>query len=120
MVPKAKTEKAAGKKHAGEKHDETPVAAKKTKAQKAAVEAASAKASTKTTEPQVPAPAATAQQPDDTQEIVVFAFRLTRAERDLIHETAGSAKASKFVREVSLAAARGDLEHIQRMLERGF
>ena len=35
----------------------------------------------------------TPKQPDDSQSMVVFAFRLTRAERDLIHQAAGSAKA---------------------------
>lgn len=49
-----------------------------------------------------------AQQPDDAEELVVFAFRLTRAERDVIHAAAGSAKASKFVRTLAVAAARGD------------
>jgi len=42
------------------------------------------------------------------EELVVFAFRLTRAERDRIHAAAGSAKASKFVRELAVAAAQGD------------
>ena len=46
--------------------------------------------------------------PDDGEELVVFAFRLSRAERDLIHAAAGSAKASKFVRTLAVAAARGD------------
>ena len=45
---------------------------------------------------------------DDAEELVVFAFRLTRAERDVIHAAAGSAKASKFVRTLAVAAARGD------------
>jgi len=55
-------------------------------------------------------------QPDDSQGLVVFAFRLTRAERDLIHKAAGSAKASKFVREIALAAARGDMKAIEQTL----
>ena len=55
-------------------------------------------------------------QPDDSQSLVVFAFRLTRAERDLIHKAAGSAKASKFVRELALAAARGDMKAIEETL----
>ena len=45
---------------------------------------------------------------DDAEEPVVFAFRLSRAERDLIHAAAGSAKASRFVRTLAVAAARGD------------
>lgn len=54
------------------------------------------------------APVEVAPQPDDAEELVVFAFRLSRAERDLIHAAAGSAKASKFVRTLAVAAARGD------------
>jgi hypothetical protein len=54
--------------------------------------------------------------PDDSDEMVVFAFRLTRAERDLIHEAAGSAKASRFVRTLALAAARGDEAALQDLL----
>jgi hypothetical protein len=54
-------------------------------------------------------PAEVAPEPaDDAGELVVFAFRLTRAERDVIHSAAGSAKASKFVRTLAVAAARGD------------
>jgi hypothetical protein len=58
--------------------------------------------------PTAPAQAEVAQQPDDAEELVVFAFRLSRAERDLIHAAAGSAKASRFVRTLAVAAARGD------------
>ncbi len=57
------------------------------------------------TDPPVPDASAT---PDDAGELVVFAFRLSRAERDLIHAAAGSAKASRFVRTLAVAAARGD------------
>ena len=42
------------------------------------------------------------------EELVVFAFRLTEAERDAIHKTAGPAKASRFVRRVAAAFARED------------
>src|SRR5215831_17803105 len=42
------------------------------------------------------------------EDLVVFAFRLRPEERDLIHKAAGAAKASRFVRAVSLAASRGD------------
>jgi hypothetical protein len=58
--------------------------------------------------PTAPAQAEVTQQPDDSGDLVVFAFRLSRAERDLIHEAAGSAKASRFVRTLAVAAARGD------------
>ena len=47
-------------------------------------------------------------QPDDSQDLVVFAFRLTRAERDLIHQAAGPAKASKLARTLLVAAAQND------------
>ena len=39
---------------------------------------------------------------------VVFAFRLSEADRDLIHKAAGPAKATKFVRAAALAAADQD------------
>jgi hypothetical protein len=42
------------------------------------------------------------------EELVVFAFRLKTAERDAIHKAAGAAKASKFVRALTVAAAQGD------------
>lgn len=47
-------------------------------------------------------------QADDSQELVVFAFRLTRAERDLIHKAAGPAKASKLARSLLVAVAGND------------
>ena len=59
-------------------------------------------------------PAVATKTSDDSQTLVVFAFRLTRAERDLIHQAAGSGKASKFVRSVALAAARGDVKAIEQ------
>jgi hypothetical protein len=58
--------------------------------------------------PAKPAQTEATQQPDDSGDLVVFAFRLSRAERDLIHAAAGSAKASRFVRMLAVAAARGD------------
>ncbi len=39
---------------------------------------------------------------------VVFAFRLSETDRDLIHKAAGPAKATKFVRAAALAAAHQD------------
>ncbi len=39
---------------------------------------------------------------------VVFAFRLSEADRSLIHKAAGPAKATKFVRGAALAAANAD------------
>ena len=56
--------------------------------------------------------------PDDPREepLVVFAFRLSQAEREEIHEAAGPAKASRFVRAVALAAARRDVAAIQAVI----
>jgi len=42
------------------------------------------------------------------EELCVFAFRLTPAERDAIHKAAGPARASRFVRTIAVAAARED------------
>jgi hypothetical protein len=50
---------------------------------------------------------------DPREDLVVFAFRLTQAEREAIHEAAGPAKASRFVRAVALAAARKDMAAIK-------
>src|SRR5229473_2667849 len=51
----------------------------------------------------------------ESEELVVFAFRLT-AERELIHKAAGPARASRFVRAVALAAAGGDEEALLKLL----
>jgi len=50
------------------------------------------------------------------QDLVVFAFRLTAAERDLIHKAAGPAKASKYVRTLAVAAANGDEALVLQLL----
>jgi len=50
------------------------------------------------------------------EELVVFAFRLTPAERELIHKAAGPAKASRFVRAVAIAAANGDEGALLKLL----
>ncbi len=42
------------------------------------------------------------------EDLVVFAFRLTEAERDAIHKTAGPARATRFIRAVAAAFARED------------
>lgn len=55
--------------------------------------------------------------PGSTEEICVFAIRLTRAERDLIHEVTGPAKASKFVRGLAVAAASGDEAGLRKILD---
>ncbi len=42
------------------------------------------------------------------EELVVFAIRLTEAERDAIHKTAGPRNATRFIRQVAKAFARKD------------
>lgn len=54
---------------------------------------------------------------EDSDELVVFAFRLPRRERDMIHATAGSAKASKFVRAVVMAAVAGDDKAFRKVVK---
>ncbi len=51
--------------------------------------------------------------PKETQ--VVFAFRLTEAQRDAIHKAAGPGKASRFVLDAALALAKGDGEALQKL-----
>ena len=51
------------------------------------------------------------------EELCVFAFRLTREEREAIHRAAGAAKASKFVRALSVAASNGALDTVSKMVE---
>lgn len=46
---------------------------------------------------------------------VVFAFRLSEADRDLIHKAAGPAKATKFVRAAALAAANQDAKTFESL-----
>ncbi len=40
--------------------------------------------------------------------LVVFAFRLSATDRDLIHKAAGPAKATQFVKSAALAAVTGN------------
>jgi len=51
------------------------------------------------------------------EETVVFAFRLSAEERELIHKAAGPAKASRFVRALAVAAACHDEAAIKLLLE---
>ena len=48
--------------------------------------------------------------------LVVFAFRLTEAQRDQIHKAAGAGKATRFVRSAALAAASGDKAALEELL----
>ena len=55
--------------------------------------------------------------PDEPKEdLVVFAFRLTPEERDLLHKAAGPAKASRYVRTLAVAAASGDKARVEQLL----
>jgi len=51
------------------------------------------------------------------EDLCVFAFRLTPAERDAIHKAAGPAKASKFVRSLAVAAARSDEAAVKAIMK---
>jgi hypothetical protein len=51
------------------------------------------------------------------EETVVFAFRLSPEERELIHQAAGPAKASRFVRALAVAAACHDEAAIKLLLQ---
>jgi hypothetical protein len=64
-----------------------------------------------------PSTVAPPQPRDDSGEIVVFAIRLRRSERDLIHDAAGPAKASSFVKGLALAAARGDMKTVTEIVD---
>lgn len=54
---------------------------------------------------------------DDGDALCVFAIRLKRSERDELHAAAGSAKASRFVRAIILAGARGDMKAVQEAVD---
>ena len=49
------------------------------------------------------------------EDAVVFAFRLSEVDRTRIHEAAGPAKATKFVRAAALAAATGDAKAFEAL-----
>jgi hypothetical protein len=48
---------------------------------------------------------------------VVFAFRLSEADRTLIHKAAGPAGATRFVRGAALAAANADRKAFDTLVE---
>jgi hypothetical protein len=66
------------------------------------------------------APAAREARPPKVKEVeedlVVFAFRLSAEERELIHKAAGPAKASRFVRTLVVAAAKRDEAVVRDLL----
>jgi hypothetical protein len=55
--------------------------------------------------------------PAKEEDLVVFAFRLTEAERDAIHKTAGPARASRYVRQVAAAFAAEDVEAFKAVVK---
>ena len=68
-----------------------------------------AKTTKKTTRARKPAAEKpTAETKAPREELCVFAFRLTEDERNDIHKAAGPGKASKFARNLLVAAARKD------------
>ncbi len=48
--------------------------------------------------------------------LVVFAFRLSEADRDIIHKAAGPGKATRFVRSAALAAANADVKSFEALV----
>lgn len=79
-----------------------------------------AKTTKKTTRGRKPAaekPAAEAKTKAPREELCVFAFRLTEAERDAIHKAAGPAKASKFARSLLVAAATKDEAAVRAIMK---
>ena len=52
-----------------------------------------------------------------TVPMVVFAFRLSEADRTRIHEAAGSGKATRFVRTAALAAANADTKAFEELVK---
>ena len=51
------------------------------------------------------------------EDLVVFAFRLTEAERTKIHAAAGPANASRFIRHIAIAFANEDVKAFQAALK---
>ena len=52
----------------------------------------------------------------DEKQQVVFAFRLSEAERSRIHEAAGAGQATRFVRGAALAVATGDRKALEGLM----
>ncbi len=50
-----------------------------------------------------------------SKELVVFAFRLSPSERDLIHKAAGPGKATRLVKGAALAAATGNTKAFEEL-----
>ena len=55
--------------------------------------------------------------PVKEKDLVVFAFRLKKEERDAIHKAAGPAGASRFVRALAVAAAEQDEAAVRQVIK---
>ncbi len=75
------------------------------------------KKTTRARKPAAEKPTAEAKTAAPREELCVFAFRLTEAERDAIHKAAGPAKASKFARSLLVAAATKDEAGIRAIMK---
>ena len=84
------------------------MATKKQTTSKATTKKAAAPKKAAARKPAAPKAAKPKKEKSPREDLVVFAFRLTEAERAAIHKTAGPARASKFVRRVSVAFAGED------------
>ena len=73
------------------------------------------KKTTRARKPAAEKPAAETKTP--REDLCVFAFRLTEAERDAIHKAAGPAKASKFARTLLVAAATKDNAAVRAIMK---
>ena len=69
----------------------------------------------KTAKPKTPKEPKPKKEKAPKEPLVVFAFRLSEADRDLIHKAAGPAKATKFVRAAALAAANQDSKAFEEL-----
>lgn len=117
MSKKNEQPKAASKKQGGEKTEKQGKQAKTGTAPTAEPEATTAPTASTTAAEKAPkAPAESPKQPDDSGEEVVFALRIRRADRDLLHEKAGSGKASRVVKALIVAASHNDREAIEQVL----
>lgn len=98
-----------------------PTSTKTTKIEAAAPAAAAGK-STKPAKGKKAAKAKAPKEPKPKKEkppkepLVVFAFRLSEADRTRIHKAAGPAKATQFVRAAALAAANADTKAFEALV----
>ncbi|MDO8944996.1 MAG: hypothetical protein Q7U75_17580 [Desulfobacterales bacterium] len=76
------------------------------------------KKTTRARKPAAEKPAAETKTQSTREELCVFAFRLTEAERNAIHAAAGPGKASKFARSLLVAAARKDDAAVRAIMKK--